>query len=309
MARSGLANDSANVFAYATPASGFRVSQRATDGAATDFLKAGAPGYPNAWVRLRRAGSNFYGYYSTDGTNWTLIRTVTNSPLPATLYLGLATTANDSSATITAKYRDLGDVGGTTPTPPPPTQPASIMAGLTSRDINTQVSGSTTVLSEGQDYDVAGSGQNIYNNTDGFRFVYKQLAGDFDLKVRVASLTAVQPSTKAGLMARTSLTMDSANVTAHASASDGYRLSYRSTAGGATALKKAGTVTYPNAWVRLKRAGNTFTGYYSADGVNWTAIMSTTQAAMPSTLYVGLCVSAVSGTETALAKFRDLGTV
>jgi len=33
----------------------------------------------------------------------------------------------------------------------------------------------------------------------------------------------------------------------------------------------AGSITYPNAYVRLTRQGNVFTGYSSPDGVNWTA--------------------------------------
>ena len=44
-------------------------------------------------------------------------------------------------------------------------------------------------------------------------------------------------------------------------------------------------------WVRLTRAGSTFTGFISPDGVNWTQVGSVSFA-MPSTLLTGLAVTA-----------------
>jgi len=32
------------------------------------------PTYPNTWLRLERMGSKFWGYASTDGQSWTLLR-------------------------------------------------------------------------------------------------------------------------------------------------------------------------------------------------------------------------------------------
>ena len=41
-------------------------------------------------------------------------------------------------------------------------------------------------------------------------------------------------------------------------------------------------------WVELVRSGSNFTGYVSADGVNWTKV-GTDSLTMNSTIYVGLC--------------------
>jgi regulation of enolase protein 1 (concanavalin A-like superfamily) len=49
-------------------------------------------------------------------------------------------------------------------------------------------------------------------------------------------------------------------------------------------------------WLRLTRAGNVFTGYFSIDGTNWTALGSQTLA-LPSTVYVGFAVSSHSATD------------
>lgn len=41
------------------------------------------------------------------------------------------------------------------------------------------------------------------------------------------------------------------------------------------------------AWVRVSRSGNTFTGYVSVDGINWTQVAQATIAGMPSCLIAG----------------------
>src|SRR5439155_5584480 len=49
--------------------------------------------------------------------------------------------------------------------------------------------GSTAVVTEGRDYDVTAGGADIQGTADQFHFAYRQRSGDFDVKVRVASLT------------------------------------------------------------------------------------------------------------------------
>jgi regulation of enolase protein 1 (concanavalin A-like superfamily) len=66
-----------------------------------------------------------------------------------------------------------------------------------------------------------------------------------------------------------------------------------------------GTNSYPNSWIRLTRVGNTFTGYFSTDGVNWTVVSSTTMA-LPSTIYLGFAVCSRTAGQLATAQFRDV---
>jgi len=70
-------------------------------------------------------------------------------------------------------------------------------------------------------------------------------------------------------------------------------------------MTRAGTCTFPNCWVRLVRSGNTFSGYFSTDGVNWT-LTGTTTLALPTTLYFGMAVASHSTTATTLAQLRNL---
>ena len=176
---------------------------------------------------------------------------------------------------------------------------------FTSADVNATPAGSTTVVADGSAYDITAGGADVYGTSDGFRYAYRAVTGDFDVKVQVQSFAGPTATSKAGLMARTSLDANSANVFSHVTPGGGYRFGRRATAGGTTTLVKTGTPSFPNAWVRLTRVGNVFTGYYSADGVNWTQTSSASQT-MPGTVFLGMAVSANSTTQTATAQFRGL---
>jgi len=57
------------------------------------------PAYPNAWLRLKRAGNVVSGYSSTNGVDWLLRGTVDTTAaggLPAELYVGICTTAHNN---------------------------------------------------------------------------------------------------------------------------------------------------------------------------------------------------------------------
>ena len=80
------------------------------------------------------------------------------------------------------------------------------VAGLTAQDIGT--AGADPVVPGGalsfasNTVDVAAAGSDIWNAADGFQYVYRRVAGNFDIKVRVASVAAANVWSKAGLMAR-----------------------------------------------------------------------------------------------------------
>jgi len=67
-------------------------------------------------------------------------------------------------------------------------------------------------------------------------------------------------------------------------------------------------------WLRLTRAGNVFTGEYSANGTTWTKITgsggtaSSTTIAMPSTVYIGMVVCGNVAGRLAVADFSQIKT-
>jgi hypothetical protein len=66
-------------------------------------------------------------------------------------------------------------------------------------------------------------------------------------------------------------------------------------------------VSYPNTWLRLRRVGNTFTGFASVDGVEWNVLGSEVLGNAPNTLFFGLAVASQNPAETTTARFRELG--
>src|SRR5207248_8717876 len=105
---------------------------------------------------------------------------------------------------------------------------------LTSADIGSPTPGGvTTTITDGVDYDITAGGANIWGNSDQFRYVYKQVTGDFDVKVLVTGMQASDPKAKAGIMARASLAANAANAFMRLNpiAANGPRYSYRSTTG------------------------------------------------------------------------------
>lgn len=182
-----------------------------------------------------------------------------------------------------------------------------------------------TFSSRAGEFDVLAGGTDMWNNQDGFHFIHQPITGDFDVRVRVESLDPVNRWTKAGLMARESLTADSRNLAVvveppavatrdgqfNGVGADTYALQGRMTRGGATvAWTIDGAVLtgppYPNAWLRLQRQGSVFRAYRGNDGVHWTLIGETTQS-LPTTLHVGLGTSSHNNAPgyTTLARYRE----
>lgn len=164
------------------------------------------------------------------------------------------------------------------------------------------------------DFEVQAGGSDIWNNADGFHFVYQSVTGDFDVKVRVESLRYVSDNwAKAGLMVREDLSGGSRDVNIVVDPTKGanvWEFNYRNlTNGPSAALATAvGPVTYPNAWIRIQRQGNALRLMRSTNGTAWiTATNWTPTNPYPASVYVGMCTTAhnnTPGTNT-VAQYRD----
>jgi hypothetical protein len=154
-----------------------------------------------------------------------------------------------------------------------------------------------SAFSCGDEIEIVGGGADVWGASDQFYFVAKSVDGNFDARVRVTSLVGVNTITKGLLLARQN---NDANAPAfHIAVNptppgrDQLELGLRSTVGGATASWGATVVPsgIPNAWMRITRVADTFTGYRSSNGVDWIAL-GTNVLALPSTMSVGIGVTA-----------------
>ncbi len=157
--------------------------------------------------------------------------------------------------------------------------------------------------------DLTGAGTGIDGTGDQCAFAFQTLTNDFDVAVRVESLSFGDAWSKAGLMARESLDTNSAQITVAATPTiNGSVMVSRTVAGASAAVKGFFPGGYPATWLRLRRAADVFTGFASSDGQNWT-VLNTASLSLTNGFYLGLAVSSQNPTQLVSARFRDLNTV
>src|SRR6185295_2219409 len=113
MARTSLDAGSLFAAALASPSvAGCFFESRSTTNGSTGTTGSFPVNYPNTWLRLQRVGSQFTGYGSFDGQNWTQLGSV-SLPLPATVYFGLAACSHNLNQATSAQVRDIGTTTAT----------------------------------------------------------------------------------------------------------------------------------------------------------------------------------------------------
>ncbi|MFC1718620.1 DUF6531 domain-containing protein, partial [Candidatus Poribacteria bacterium] len=173
------------------------------------------------------------------------------------------------------------------------------MEGWQSLDIGT--TGGYSVQ-EGDTIIVTADGADIGGTADQFHYVYKELKGDCEISARVVDIgEGANGWAKAGVMIRETLEPDSRHVTMVLTPEGRTVSQHRKTDGdpssSAHSDQEFGTPPY---LVKLVRNGNKYTGYHSADGIEWVSQANThldpgDNAANPATVemgsnvYVGLC--------------------
>ena len=62
--------------------------------------------WPNTWLRVTRRGQRYESWASTDGSNWAMFCSV-DTPLPETVWLGLAVCSHDAAKECAGEFCDL----------------------------------------------------------------------------------------------------------------------------------------------------------------------------------------------------------
>jgi hypothetical protein len=170
-------------------------------------------------------------------------------------------------------------------------------------------------------FHVQGSGGDIFGASDQGQFLHRPITGDFDFVGRVVALERTNENTKAGLMVRDSTAPDARNVfmlvhppvvAGGTGMSKGTRLQFRDkrvdeiTSYGDLGMVRSDAPDGPPIWLRLVRKAALFTGFISADGVNWIKDGEVTIATMPPLLELGMAVTSHANEDTALAVFEGV---
>lgn len=121
MIREDLSPSARHASVFLTPTNGSGLQYRVGTGGAS-VLTLGAKLSAPSWVKLVRAGSNFYGYTSADGVNWTLAGMQTIQ-MSAGVYVGLAVTSHSYGTLGTVVFSDVNLTAAATPAPTPTATP------------------------------------------------------------------------------------------------------------------------------------------------------------------------------------------
>jgi hypothetical protein len=108
------------------------------------------------------------------------------------------------------------------------------------------------------------SGADIWAAADEGHFLHQAASGDGEMVARVTGVQNTNVWAKAGVMFRASTAANSAHVFMLLSAANGVAFQRRLAAGGTSTSSGVTGISSP-CWVRLVKAGDTFTGYYALD--------------------------------------------
>ncbi|MBN1479637.1 T9SS type A sorting domain-containing protein [candidate division KSB1 bacterium] len=152
---------------------------------------------------------------------------------------------------------------------------------------------------------VTGSGDDIWNASDAFRFAFQVQKGNIEITARLSNLTKSHDWTKAGLMIRDELTTDSKHVFMAIASENGQSFQYRTTKSGASNLIPGNPNAVPPQWLKLTRIKDALSGWVSNDGISWQQI-GQMAIVMDDQIYVGLAITAHDNTLLSTATFENV---
>jgi uncharacterized repeat protein (TIGR03806 family) len=155
---------------------------------------------------------------------------------------------------------------------------------------------------------VSGGGADIWGSADQFNFVSESVAGDGSAIAEVLTVQNSDPTSgwsKAGIMFRNDVTAGSANVAVVATAGQGVSFQWRTSANGTSNYANKTGLT-PPIWVKLTRAGTSFSAYYSANGTTWTQVGTTQTVNLNSGILAGLAVTAHNNSALNTSTFTNV---
>ncbi len=157
-----------------------------------------------------------------------------------------------------------------------------------------------------------GTGTDIWDASDQFRFVYKSLKGNGSIIAKVESVSNPNEWAKAGVMIRESVAGGSTHAFAAVTPVASHGISYQRRTETSVATNVATDVanTPTPQWVKVTRNGSTFTTQYSSDGKTWTDIVTTDPVtiSMANDVLIGLAVTSHAAGAVCGAKFSNVST-
>jgi TolB protein len=164
--------------------------------------------------------------------------------------------------------------------------------------------GSARFIRDSSEYQITGSGANIWGEKDAFQYLWKKDSGDFSLTTRIRWVgDGKNAHRKAGWMIRQSLATDSPYADAVIHGNGLTSLQFRKTIGGQTEEIQS-PISAPE-FIRMERHGDVFSLYISEDGKDFKPVGSVS-VVLTDPVYTGLIVCSHDDTITETAIFSKV---
>jgi regulation of enolase protein 1 (concanavalin A-like superfamily) len=147
----------------------------------------------------------------------------------------------------------------------------------------------------------------VWGTGDAFTFLNTAWSGDGTITARVNAVDNTSVWAKAGVMIRETDTPGSKHVFLMVTPGKGVNLQYRAATSGTSAMAASIPGAAPG-WLRLRRAGNTFTASWSTNGTTFNAVGSIT-VSMASAVKIGLALTSHNTSTQGSAHFDDVRIV
>ena len=300
-----LNNDSVSAqFSDSVDAFGSANYRIGTPTGAEFVLQDGASGSLSGWGWADNGFGNFGPdiYFASTGSHTIRVQVRTDGTIVDQIVLSPDTFVRSSPGaakndTTILSSTVSGAPGGVAPPLPSPWQRGDI--GVVSINGMASVDGGTGAFT------LIGDAGDIWGAADAMYFAYQPLDGDGSIVARLTGAVNTNVWARAGVMIRESMAANAANAFMFWAPGKVTAFQRRPVAGGPTFATLGSTNVLAPRWLRIDRAGDTFTAYQSIDGVNWTFVGSDT-IPMASTVLVGLGGASASALKTSISTFDNV---
>ena len=288
MIREDLSADSKHAMMAVTGSSGTQFLWRETTGGTSDSSTPADGIEEPYYVKIEREGDTLTGYKSSpNGNSWVTVGTVDIS-MSTDVHVGLAVTSHSAGELCTATFEDV-----------------SVSESLwDDRDIGAVDASGGFSISNGT-YTVDGGGKDIWGTADEFHYAYRPMDGSGTMDAEVTWFNHAEEWSKAGVMIREDLSPGAKNAMMTLTGGHGSQFQWRDTIDGTSdSYVPDDGVDEPH-YVRVERDGDTFIGYKSNDGSNWTELERVT-VDMSADVYAGLAVTSNKEGTLSAAEFENV---
>ena len=170
-------------------------------------------------------------------------------------------------------------------------------------DIGNSLKGGQKIINDS--WHVYGGGNDIWNNNDQFRFIYKEQENDFTISISINELLNTHSYAKAGIMVRNNLSDSSAHALINIFPYGNTEFSYRQNEGEQMVAVSGPSLEYPDAKLKLQRDKDKIIGLVNLNGKS-AIIGSVIIPNLKNKIYVGLATLSHDNNQLTKAVYSNL---